>query len=124
MNEFSSTELDRMRDTQDAAMQDACDLLIYGVTGMDSHGMPIEGYVLQATSACGLDLRASREMLNAEMHVYDARLRLPIGTVISNVDRVRVTHRFGEMQETPIEFDLIGEVRKGPSGLLVNLRNV
>lgn len=113
-----------MQAAQESAMQDTCELLKYTTTGTDSHGMPIEGYVVQGVSVCGLDLRASREMLNAEAHVYDARLRLPIETEISNVDRVRVTHRFGALQAAAIEFDLLGEERQGPSGLLVELRNV
>lgn len=105
-------------------MQDVCELLSYATIGTDSHGLPIEAYVTTGTSVCGLDLRSSREMINAEMHVYDARLRLPAGTDISGMDRVRITERYGETLETALEFDLLGEPLIGPSGLVCNLRNV
>jgi hypothetical protein len=83
----------------------------------------VELLVVNATTECGLDDTASEEMINAEAHVFDAQLRLPIDTEISNVDRVNITHRFGVMLETPIEYELLGEAMRGPSGLVVNLRS-
>jgi hypothetical protein len=63
-------------------------------------------------------------MLNAEMHAFDAQLRLPINTVISGVDRVRITHRFGVMLlNIGVEYELIGEPMRGPSGLVLKLRS-
>jgi hypothetical protein len=121
---FTTTELARLQSTQESAMQDTCDLLIYTQIGTDTHGLPVEDYLISTTSECGLDLRASKELVNAEMHVYDARLRLPIDTVIGGIDRIRITHRFGVLLATPLEFDLLGETRRGPSGLVLNLRNV
>ena len=125
MRVFTSTELDRMQIAQDAAMMDRCDLLVkFETDRVDQYGAPVFEWVSGATVACGLYLRASQEMINAETHLYDAMLRLPINTRIGHIDRVRVTHRFGLLQLTPLEFDLVGDPRPGPSGLVINLRTV
>jgi head-tail adaptor len=124
MRTFTTGELDRMQEAQEAAMMDICDLLIRGEAGQDEYGQPVETWTVGSTFVCGLNNKASSEYRNAEAPVYDARLRLPIETDISNVDRVRITHRFGILLETPLEFQLTGETRRGPSGLLVDLRSV
>ena len=121
---FTSSELAGMRSTQEAHMMHVCELLTHTVIGADEYGMPIRDYVLYTTTICGLDTRASREMINAEAHVYDARLRLPYATKITNVDRVRITHRYGELLDNPIIYDVIGSPISGPSGQIVNLRSV
>lgn len=125
MRVFTPDELERMQGAQAQAMMDQCDLLIkFKTDRIDEYGHPISEWVTAATLACGLDLRASREMINAEAYVYDARLRLPIDTLITRIDRVRVTHRYGVLLETALDFDLVGEPRRGPSGLLMDLRTV
>jgi hypothetical protein len=63
-------------------------------------------------------------MDGTEVVLTDAVLRLPIDSVVTNVDRVQVTHRYGEMLLTPWTFAVIGMPRRGPSGLLLNLRLV
>jgi hypothetical protein len=105
-------------------MFDRCDLLVRDASETDPYGLPLVTWLDAGVSPCGLDIRASREMVNAEAHVYDARLRLPFGTQISNIDRVRITHRYGNLMATPLVYDLIGDVRQGPSGILVDLRSV
>jgi head-tail adaptor len=124
MLDFSKAELAAMAATQKSAMMDTCTLLVRSTSGVDEYGLPIVSWVDGETLRCGLDMRASREMLNAEAHVYDARLRLPIDTRVSNVDRVRITDRFGELLHAPMYFDFIGEPRWGPSGIVIDLRTV
>ena len=122
---LTSNDLANMQAAQEIVMLDTCDLLIkFETDRADAYGAPVFEWITETTINCGLDLRASREMLNAEMHVYDARLRLPIDTEISRIDRVHITHRHGVLLADPIDFDLIGEPRRGPSGLLIDLRSV
>jgi hypothetical protein len=121
---FDLNRLEAFRSAQEGHMQDRADLLIRAVTGTDEYGMPTAGFVVNGWSACGLDTRASREMINAEAHIYDARLRLPHDSVITNVDRVRITQRFGVLLDAPIEYDVIGSPIVGPSGMLLNLRSL
>lgn len=125
MTSFSAAELACMQTTQEAAMMDTCDLLVRDETDRaDEYGMPVANWVIQATVACGLDMRPSQEARNAEAKLFDARLRLPIETDFSQVDRVRITHRFGVMLEAPLEYEIIGQAQRGPSGLRVELRGV
>jgi len=121
---FTADDLASMRACQEDHMQDTCELLRCSESGTDAYGMPYKSFVLVSTSDCGLNTKASREMLNAEAHVFDAQLRLPYDTEITNIDRVRITHRFGEMLETPVEYDILGNPMAGPSGLVLNLRSV
>lgn len=121
---LSSADLSNMRTCQEAHMFDTCELLKKSTFGVDQYGMPYTSFVVVGMSVCGLNTTASREMLNAEAHMYDARLRLPLGTVIINVDQIRITHRFGEMLNTPIEYEILGSPVIGPSGMVLNLRSL
>jgi len=123
MRAFTSTELSRMQTAQEEGMMDTCELLIRTERASDEYGMPVVQWVTQGPIACGLDDTASPEMLNAEAHAFDAQLRLPIDTVIEAVDRVRITHRFGAMLAEPVEYELLGDALRGPSGLVVKLRS-
>jgi hypothetical protein len=125
MTSFTAAELACMQTTQESAMLDQCDLLQSFMTDRkDAYGQPVEQMVVKATLACGLDMRPSRETLNAEARLYDARLRLPIDTDVTGVDHVLVTHRFGVMLDTPLEYEVLGEPQRGPSGLRLELRGV
>jgi hypothetical protein len=125
MNKFSTAELTAMQEAQEAAMMDSGDLLMrFGTDRVDEYGMPVVEWTEEAVIDCGLDLRASEEMLNAEAHYYDARLRLPIDTDVDNVDRVRITKRFGVMLAEELTFEVIGEARRGPSGLVLDLKSL
>lgn len=130
MNPFRAEELNRMQAAQEAGMMDACTVLRYESGGEDEYGMPIERWTEGATIACGYDGRRRSETGVpagtdlTQVGLTDGRLRLPIDTVIGQTDRIRLTHRFGELLENSIVFDLIGEARRGPSGLLVDVRKV
>ena len=127
MRVFASEELSRMQMTQESAMMDQCTLLRRTTTGTDDYGQPVEAFVDFAVAECGFDSRASREVMGAsQVPVYDARLRLAMEyeSLVSNVDRVRITHRFSEALETALTYDVDGLAVRGPSGLLLNLRKV
>lgn len=114
-----------MQAAQEAGMMDTCDLLVRDETDRaDEYGMPVANWIVQATVSCGLDMRPSQEARNAEAKLFDARLRIPIDTTFSQVDRVRITHRFGAMLEAPLEYEIIGQPQRGPSGLRLELRGL
>lgn len=125
MNDFTATELSRMQTAQDAAMQDTCVVLEYSGGATDDYGMPLPAiYTAGDTLACGLDTNPRGEaMSGAQVAMVDARLRLPIGTVLDVRDRIRVTHRFG-VAITAETYEILGVPRRGPSGLLVDLKRV
>lgn len=125
MPPFSPGELGDMRDTQEGAMMDTALLGERVVLSTDDYGMPVVGWSWSAPIVCGLDPTKHVEVMDGtEVIMTDAVLRLPVDALITHVDRVRVTHRYGEMLLTPWTFAVIGMARLGPSGLLLNLRMV
>ncbi len=125
MRHFTTAELSRLQSTQVSAMQDTCILQTYTAASASSaYGYGYGGgYSDTVPVACGLDMSPSREVMEgAQIALPDARLRLPLGTSIINVDRVRVTHRYGVALSTPLVYDVIGLPERGPSGLQLNLR--
>jgi hypothetical protein len=125
MNEFATAELTRMQATQDAAMQDTCIVMAYSGGAEDDYGMPLPAvYTAGETLACGLNTNPRREaMTGAQVAMVDARLRVPIDTVLDVRDRLRITHRFG-VAITDETYEILGVPRRGPSGLLVDLKRV
>jgi hypothetical protein len=125
MEAFDFGELGGMRDTQDSAMMDTCQLGERVELSHDAYGMPVVGWSWSDPVVCGLNPTKYVEVMDGtEVVLTDAVLRLPIDSVVTNVDRVRVTHRYGEMLVAPWTFAVIGMPRRGPSGLLLNLRLV
>src|SRR5690606_35182941 len=120
---FSADELQGMRDTQETHMMDTCVLLTRTTDTLDEYNRPAVSYAESNPVPCGFDPTAAKEVMdNAQVAVTDARLRLPLSADVTGLDRVRVTHRFGEALDTPVVFDVIGEPERGPSGLVLNLR--
>jgi hypothetical protein len=125
MTAFDFGELDGMRDTQESAMMDTCVLGLRVETATDDYGMPVVGWSWGDPLICGLNpIKHVEVMDGTEVVLTDAVLRLPVDTVITHVDRVQVTRRYGETLITPWVFACIGMPRLGPSGLLLNLRLV
>jgi head-tail adaptor len=109
--------------TQEAAMQDECVLLERTSASSDAYGMPVKGYTDGDTVECGLDDAPKKEQMgSAEVPAADAILRLPLAAEadIANVDRVRITKRFGAAI-TPVVYEFLSRPRRGPSGLTVRL---
>ena len=103
-------------------MLDTCTLVqVIDTDAVDQYGNPITGEI-ETSSICTLNLEASREWLNAEARVYDAKIRLPIDTESSNVDYLRVTHRFGVAVDE-LRYEFIGDPRRGLASLVADLRS-
>lgn len=125
MRHLLSDELTRLQATQDGAMMDTCVILTWVEGAIDEYGKPAEVYEpSELPTICGFDATARKEVMDgAQVAITDAQMRLPIGTAISHLDRVQVTHRNG-VAITAQTFALIGMPRRGTSGLLLNLRSV
>lgn len=124
---FSASTLARMREVQEAHMQDTCHILTYDTTWeeTDEYGIPIDDYLAEVASICGLKLYSPKEIhASGEVPTILGELRLPIDTVIDTRSRVRIVERFGEALVEPMLFDVGGPARRGPSGLVVFLRAV
>jgi len=124
---FRSSTLVRMREVQDAHMQDVCHILTYDTTweDVDDYGIPVDEYLTEVETICGLKLYSPKEIhASGEVPVILGELRLPIGTEVDTRSRVSIVERYGETLTEPMLFDITGPVRRGPSGLVVNLRAV
>ena len=125
MSAFSTDELEAMQATQESAMMDTCIVLEYSAGAADEYGFPDPAWNGGSSYDCGLDGGERRELLDETQVIeYDAVLRLPIDAEISQVDRIRITHRFGVELDTAVDYEIVSEPRRGPSGLLVELRKV
>jgi hypothetical protein len=134
MRSFGSAELSRLQSTQESAMQDRAVRLMYQETA-DDYGNPSPHYqtmggeefpldfpAAYADLICGLEHLNPEEMQNTgEVPRITARLRLPIDTVIDERDRIQMTHRYGVPLDTEQVFEIVGPVRRGPSGLVLDL---
>lgn len=104
-------------------MQDTCLILAYSST-TDTYGNPVAYYAPGDATSCGLEHVNPREVqASGEVPVIQARLRLPIDTSIDERDRVQITHRYGGAV-TAQTFEIVGPVKRGPSGIVLNLRMV
>jgi hypothetical protein len=123
---LTADDLAGMQATQTAAMLDRCEIWTFAAGAVDAYGRPAPGWVRHGESVCGFDPRpGGREALGgAQAPLYDARLRLPLDTVIDRLARVRVTQRFGVAQGAPRTYELTGEPAAGPSGLVCRLQLV
>ena len=121
---FTSADLTAMREAQDGHMLDTGN--VQPVTlEIDSFGQQTKTYSTNSTSiACGLDMRTGSERHGVDKVLidYDATVRLPIGTSVTEQDRFRVTKRFGEILSTALVFDIIAPIQRGPSGIRLLLR--
>lgn len=130
MRALTTTELSRMQGAQESAMMDQGVILAYVAGAADEYGMPYPLWVEGVVTECGYDGQRRQETgvpagtPDTQVELTDGRLRLPIDTAINRLDRFRLTHRFGVLLETALTFEMMGEPRRGPSGLLVDVRRV
>ena len=113
-----------MRSTQDGAMQDVCRVGAYTSVD-DAYNLPSVTYVYGDEMICGLDLMSPTEQqASGEVPAINAKLRLPLATAIDERDRIRIEQRYNEELDTPLVFEIEGPVDRGPSGLVLDLRQV
>jgi head-tail adaptor len=122
MRKFTTGELATMQATQYGSLQDTCIIQSYAMT-LDAYGAEVATYTDGSAIDCGLNMTPARERRTAEMNVerIDATIRLPLATSIKTTDRVKVTYRFGVILSTALVFEVVGSIRRGPSGLQVDL---
>lgn len=124
MDEFSTAELTAMQAAQVAAMQDTCTINTYSET-VNSYGAVVGAWSAGTAQVCGLDMRGGKEVHGNDntIVITDATIRLPFDTVVDMRDHITVTHRFG-VAITPIVYGIVGPIRRGPSGIRLDLQKV
>lgn len=121
---FSTAELAAMQATQTAHMMDTCVVQTFAAGTADGWGINADTYTDGTAIFCGFDNTAGDEKQGeSEVVQYDATLRLPLTTAVTESDRIKLTHRFG-VAISPAEIYEITRIRRGPSGLLLELEQV
>lgn len=122
---FQTCELSGMQDAQEDAMQDLGYILRYTAGTEDDYNMPSPPtYPAESSkTACGFRPLRPEERFAEEADV-EAYLRLPIATSISNLDRFRLTDRYGSTLSSAQDYEFVGPVLRGPSGLVCRLKRV
>jgi len=123
MRALQSNELSGLQTAQESAMMDTCIIQAYS-SADDDYGEPLASYTDGSAISCGLNNRGGHEVQDSDMTtlITDATIRLPIDTVVKMQDRVQITHRFGVSAVST--YEVVGPVRRGPSGLQVDVKAV
>lgn len=117
-------ELAGMKTAQEWHMMDTCQVLAYSQTP-DAYNIPSPTYTAGSTIACGLGPISFGEVLaQAEVPAATAEIRLPIATVITSEDRIRMIGRLGTTLGTPEDYEIVGNPRQGPSGIVAQVKRI
>ena len=122
--DFTTQDLTALRHAQDGHMMDTGNVQPISVTG-DTFGQQVESWPTNSAAiVCGLDMRpgSERHGVDKVLVEYDATVRLPVGTTVDLRDRFRVTKRHDETLSTPLVFDIVSPIQRGPSGVRLMLR--
>lgn len=112
-----------MQATQEAHMMDTCTIDRYAEGAVDGFNNPSKSYPSDTPISCGFMVTSAAEGLDHnEADLQDAQIRLPITTIIDLKDRITITHRHGVAISPPLQYEVFGQPKKGPSGLVVGLK--
>lgn len=124
---FDATDLTNMREAQTDHMLDVCVIRSFSAGSANEFGeLDNPSYDESQSTICGLDMRPGDERHGQDMAVisYDATLRLPIDVVVKETDQVKVTMRFGDTLDTPLTYQIVAPIQRGPSGIRLRLKKV
>jgi hypothetical protein len=122
----SASDLARMRAVQEAHMFDECVISVYS-SSSNKLNEKVAKFTDETTpTKCGFDLRSGSERYNPQgaQVVYDASIRLPVGTVVTSLDHIKFTKKAGESLAAVLEFSVVGPVQFGPTATRLLLKKV
>jgi head-tail adaptor len=122
---LSALQIAQMQHAGGELMTDTCVVQTRTATA-DTYGEMIGTYSDGDALACGFRYLSGGELATEQMRMLrtEAELRLPIGTTVTALDRVKLTKRYGAALTTTLVFEVVGPIRRGPAGLLLMLRKV
>jgi head-tail adaptor len=124
--DFTAADLTSMREAQTGHMMDTCYIQALTQT-FNTYGEEINSWADSGSAIdCGLDMRSGSETRGTNKTVvqYDATLRIAITELPTELKRIRVTKRHGETLTTPLIYDIISPIQRGPSGFRILLNKV
>jgi len=120
-----ANDLTDMRAVYASSLADTCIPMTRSTTTADD-GQVIESWTDGTAIACGFEPTGGTEQRRADMTVlaYDAKLRVPLGTALTYLDKVRITYRLGTALATALTFQVEGDPQQGPVGKVLLLKRV
>lgn len=113
-------------------MQDEGIVYAYTPTAVDNFGNPVAAYVAGRSTVCGFEPSTNEVQRSGEVAMLNAKLRLPIATDIGEHDLFLLTKRYGvaltdtgkigDATVTGQVYAVFGPAKRGPSGLVVELK--
>ena len=92
-------------------------------TGHDGPHESTSDWAFAGEIICSMDDNPSDETTDgAQAEIVDAKVRLPADTDITNKDRWRWSKRHGTALETPQEYEVMSQPRRGVSAITANLK--
>jgi hypothetical protein len=122
---LTSKDLANMRQVNVSAMM--CTGVIMSASAtINSYGEEIFTYTAGNPIFIGLDMRPGSERQGNKNIIteYDATARMSITQTPNVKDQLKVTKRFGEKLDTPLTFEIVSPIQRGPSGIRVMLKKV
>lgn len=111
-----------MGQTQESAMMDKCQLYKQTLGAIDDYGMPVQSFTWSSEIICGFSYDSTSEAMPlGQVQMTIATMRLPLGTDVVGVDRLKLTWRFDKMLAEPLMFKVVGPPQNGVSGIVLNL---
>jgi hypothetical protein len=123
---FTPGKLARMQAEQVSSLQDTCRIWRRaGAPGVD--GYPESEYFPDPDiTVCGLEIASARNLHSGDYTAptWEARVRLPLDTLIGPLDRVEILTRYGVAVANETVFECSGGALPGPTGIVVNLTRI
>ncbi len=125
MKPLPDSWLSRQRLNATDTMLDRCQVLSHNPDGRDAHNRPQYTYTPGQETPCGVKPAVNREVEAAgKVVLVDYVIRLPHGTAVSRLDRIRLTKLFGAPDFPPVECEIVGEVQYGATAVVINLKTI
>lgn len=123
MRAISTTEISRLRTSQQETFLDACKI---GTVSETTTGTYITRSASWGTETpCGFEPGGRRETKDgAQAVIGDAVVRVAAGTSVSNQNLIQITKRFGTTLSAAETFAIIGEPAVGPSCIVLTLQRL
>jgi hypothetical protein len=104
---LSASNIATMRDVAELSMLDTAIVLTRAVGDWGHPGA--DGTSASAPIPAGLRMTVTKETMDGnQVAVSDAEIRLPVGTVVTNHDRIQIAKRHSETLTTPLLFAVVG----------------
>jgi len=125
MRPASKTEYTRLRGHQTAVLKDTGHILTFTQEVGTDHRQGSGTFVEGAACPMGYRPQSPKEVHDdQEVGILLGRVRLPVGTAVTEKDRIRITHVDGEALAVALDFAIYGPPMVRPTVVICNLQKI